>query len=77
MIEANKIDNGKTNGTIRGIEKSKNFNTDVKSRSFPANSEINSQTVCNINIKNKIINTEASVVTKVLRRYRSSIFKPS
>ena len=76
-MDASKTDSGNTSGTMRGIEKSRNFKTEIKSRSLPANSEINSQTVCNINIKNNIINTEASVETKVFRRYRSSIFKPS
>jgi hypothetical protein len=45
MIEASKTDNGKTNGIILGIEKSRNFTTKIKSKSLPANSEIKSQTV--------------------------------
>ena len=67
-MEANKIESGKTKGTIRGIENNKNFKTIIKSRSLPVNSEINNQTVCSINIKNRIVNTDKSVVEKVLRR---------
>jgi hypothetical protein len=44
-MDANKTDSGKTSGIILGIEKSRNFTTRIKSRSLPASSEINNQTV--------------------------------
>jgi hypothetical protein len=45
IIEDNRIDSGNTNGTIRGIEKAKNFMIISKSKSFPASSAMNNQTV--------------------------------
>ena len=45
MIDANNTDSGKTKGIIRGIEKPKNLIIITKSKSLPANSDINSQTV--------------------------------
>jgi len=53
MMEANRTERGKTRGTILGMEYIKNFTIRIKSRSFPANSAIKSQTVCKINIKKK------------------------
>jgi hypothetical protein len=44
-MEASKTDSGKTNGIILGIEKRRNFTTNIKSRSLPASSEIKSHTV--------------------------------
>jgi hypothetical protein len=44
-MEANNTDKGKTKGMILGIEKSKNLTTMIKSKSLPANSVMNSQTV--------------------------------
>ena len=44
------------------------------SKSFPANSEINSQTTCNTNMKKRITNTEVNVVRKDFNKYLSSIF---
>ena len=74
MMDANRIERGNTNGTILGIEKVKNFTINKKSKSLPANSEIKSQTVCNINIKKRITNTVANVVRKDFNKYLSSIF---
>jgi len=45
MIEESKTDKGKTKGIIRGIANNKNLQTIIKSKSFPANSAIKSQTV--------------------------------
>jgi hypothetical protein len=45
MMEDNKTESGNTNGTIRGIENKRNFKTSIKSKSLPASSEINNQTV--------------------------------
>lgn len=61
MIEANNTDKGKTNGIILGIENNKNFTTIKKSKSLPANSEMNNQTVCSIKMKNKITKTDVKV----------------
>jgi hypothetical protein len=44
-MEANKMDRGNTKGIIRGIENSKNFIINAISKSLPANSAINNQTV--------------------------------
>ncbi|EIA08721.1 hypothetical protein HJ01_02443 [Flavobacterium frigoris PS1] len=44
-MEANKMDRGNTKGIIRGIEKSRNLIIKDISKSLPANSAINSQTV--------------------------------
>lgn len=74
MIEANKTDKGKTRGIILGIENNKNFTTKNRSRSLPANSEIKSQTVCNMNIKKRITNTVVNVIRKVFSKYLSKIF---
>jgi len=74
MIDAKRTDKGNTKGTIRGIENTKNFTTIKKSRSFPANSEMNNQTVCKMNIKNKITNTVVNVIKKDLSKYLSNIF---
>ena len=73
-MEARSTDNGNTKGTIRGIENTKNLSTIKKSRSFPANSEMKSQTVCKMNIKNKITNTVVNVIKKDLSKYLSNIF---
>jgi hypothetical protein len=73
-MEAKSIESGKTSGTNRGIEKSKNLNTIEVSKSLPANSAISSQTVCNMNIKKRITNTTVNVIRKVFRMYLSIIF---
>ena len=73
-MEANKIDRGNTNGMIRGIENKRNFITNAKSKSLPASSAMNSQTVCSMNIKNKITNTVANVIKNVFNKYLSRIF---
>jgi hypothetical protein len=44
MIEDNKTDKGSTKGTTLGILKSKNLPIMNRSKSFPASSDINSQT---------------------------------
>jgi hypothetical protein len=41
---------------------------------LPANSAINSQTVCKMNIKNKITNTVVNVIIKDFNKYLSKIF---
>ncbi len=74
MMDANTTESGSTNGIILGNEKSKNFITVKKSRSLPANSAINSQTVCKMNIKNKITNTVVNVIIKDFNKYLSKIF---
>jgi hypothetical protein len=74
MMEAKSIESGKTSGTNRGIEKSKNFNTIEVSKSLPANSAISSQTVCKMNIKKRITNTTVNVIRKVFKMYLSIIF---
>lgn len=73
-MEASKIDNGNTSGTIRGIAKAKNLITITRSKSLPANSDINNQTVCKMKIKNKITNTVVNVVRNVFNKYLSRIF---
>jgi hypothetical protein len=73
-MEANSMDNGKTNGTKRGIEKSKNFSTIAVSKSLPANSAMSNQTVCKMNIKKSITNTTVNVIKKVFKMYLSIIF---
>ena len=73
-MDANKIDNGSTNGTMRGMANKRNFKTSTMSKSFPASSAIKSQTVCKINIKKRITNTEVNVIRNVFKRYLSSIF---
>ena len=70
------MERGNTNGTTFGIEYIKNLRIRIKSKSLPASSAIKSQTVCNMNIKKRITNTEVNVIRKVLRRYLSSIFTP-
>ncbi len=74
MMEANKTDSGKTKGIILGIENNKNLSTKPKSKSFPASSAINNQTVCKMKIKNKITNTVVNVVKNVFSKYLSKIF---
>ena len=74
MIEAKSIDNGNAIGTILGMKNTINFKIRVKSRSFPASSEIKSQTVCKMKIKKRITNTEVNVVRNVFRMYLSRIF---
>jgi hypothetical protein len=74
MIEAKSMESGKTNGTKRGIENSKNLSTIEKSKSLPASSAISNQTVCNMNIKKRITNTTVNVIRKVFRIYLSIIF---
>ena len=44
-MEDNNIESGNTNGTILGIEKPRNLKTMIRSKSFPANSDMNNQTV--------------------------------
>ncbi|ANO48839.1 hypothetical protein Pf1_00591 [Flavobacterium columnare] len=73
-MEANSTVKGITIGISFGVAKIKNLMIIKKSRSFPANSDINNQTVCKMNIKNKITNTEVNVIKKDLSRYRSRIF---
>ena len=68
------MDNGNTIGTMLGIEKSRNLTISIKSKSFPANSDIKSQTVCNIKMKKRITKTEANVVKNVFKMYLSRIF---
>lgn len=74
MIEARSTDRGSTIGTIRGIAKSKNLMTIKVSKSLPANSEINNQTVCRMKIKNRITKTEENVIQNDFNKYRSIIF---
>jgi hypothetical protein len=74
MIEANRIDKGRTSGTNRGIENNKNLITIEKSKSLPANSAISSQTVWRMNIKKRITNTTVNVIRKVFKMYLSRIF---
>jgi hypothetical protein len=74
MMDAKSIESGKTNGTNLGIENSKNFKTIEVSKSLPANSAINSQTVCRMNIKKRITNTTVNVIRKVFKMYLSIIF---
>jgi hypothetical protein len=74
MMEANNTDRGSTKGTIRGIEKVKNFKIIIKSKSLPANSDINNQTVWSMNMKKRITNTVANVVRNVFNKYLSRIF---
>ena len=73
-MEANKTDNGNTSGIILGILNKRNFKIIMKSKSFPANSEINSQTTCKTNMKNRITNTVANVMRNDFNKYLSSIF---
>lgn len=73
-MEASKIDKGRTNGTNRGIENNKNWIIINVSKSLPANSAINSQTVCKMNIKKRITNTTVNVIRNVFRMYLSIIF---
>ena len=73
-MEASKIDRGNTSGMIRGIENKRNFITNAKSKSLPASSAMNNQTVCSMNIKNKITNTVANVIKNVFNKYLSRIF---
>ena len=73
-MEANNTESGNTIGTNLGIAKRRNFKIIMKSKSFPANSEINSQTVWSMNIKNKITNTVVNVVRKDFNKYLSIIF---
>lgn len=73
-MEASKIDKGRTNGTNLGIENNKNFMIIDTSKSLPANSAINSQTVCKMNIKKRITNTTVNVIRNVFRMYLSIIF---
>jgi len=73
-MDASKTDNGKTSGMILGIEKSRNFTTSIRSKSLPASSEINSHTVCSMNIKKRITNTVVNVIRNVFSKYLSKIF---
>jgi hypothetical protein len=72
-MEANNMERGKTSGTTLGMEYIKNLRINIISRSFPASSAIKSQTVCKINIKKRITNTEVNVIKKVFKRYLSRI----
>ncbi|GEC78629.1 hypothetical protein FAQ01_14990 [Flavobacterium aquatile] len=74
MIEAKRTESGNTIGIILGIANSKNFKINSISKSFPASSEMNNQTVCNMNIKNKITNTVVNVIKNVFNKYLSNIF---
>lgn len=62
MMDDSNTVSGKTIGINLGDAKAKNFIIIMKSRSLPANSDINNQTVCKMNIKNKITNTEVNVI---------------
>ena len=73
-MDAKSTESGKTNGIILGIEKSRNFTTNNKSRSLPASSDINSHTVCSMNMKNRITNTVVNVSKNVFNKYLSRIF---
>ena len=73
-MAANQIESGSTKGTILGIASIKNFNTMKISKSFPASSAINSQTVCRTNTKKRITNTVVNVPKKVFNKYLSRIF---
>jgi hypothetical protein len=75
-MDDNNMESGKTNGTTLGIEYIKNFKINIKSKSFPASSAIKSQTVCKMNIKKRITNTEVNVIKNVFKRYLSRIFTP-
>ena len=44
-MEANSIESGNTNGTIRGMENARNLIIINRSKSLPANSDMNNQTV--------------------------------
>jgi hypothetical protein len=74
MIEANKIDNGNTKGTIVGQKYNTNLTMVIKSKSLPANSAMKSQILCKMKIKNKMTNTEAKVIKKDFKIYLSIIF---
>ena len=73
-MEDNNTESGNTKGTILGIENNKNFITSKKSKSLPASSEMKSQTVWSMNIKNKITNTVVNVIKNVFNKYLSNIF---
>ena len=73
-MDANSTESGSTNGIILGILKSKNLRIIIKSKSFPANSEMKSHTTCKTNMKNRITNTEVNVMRKDFNKYLSSIF---
>ena len=68
------MDSGSTNGTKLGIFNKRNLPIRSMSKSFPANSDIKSQTVWRININKRITNTVVNVVMKDLRMYLSRIF---
>jgi hypothetical protein len=59
------MESGNTSGIIRGIENIKNLMIRYI-QSLPASSAMNSQTVCSMNIKNKITNTVVNVIRNVL-----------
>jgi hypothetical protein len=67
------MESGNTSGIIRGIENIKNLMIKATSKSLPASS-VNSQTVCSMNIKNKITNTVVNVIRNVFNKYLSRIF---
>ena len=73
-MDAKTTERGNAIGTKLGILNNKNFNIKLKSKSLPANSEMNNQTVCRIKIRNKITNTEINVNAKDFKMYLSSIF---
>ena len=73
-MEANSTERGSTSGTILGVANKRNFKTETKSKSFPASSEINSQTVCKMKIKNRMTNTVKKVDMNCLNKYLSRIF---
>ena len=52
-MDASKTDRGSTSGNKLGILNSKNFRIKKTSKSLPASSEINNQTVWRMNIKKK------------------------
>lgn len=74
MIEARRIDRGKISGTIVGIAYERNLRTNQILKPFPANSGIYIHKSCKMKIKNKITNTEANVVKKLIMMYLSIIF---
>lgn len=73
-MEANSTESGSTKGTILGVANRRNFRTEIKSRSFPASSDINNHTVCRIKIKNRMTNTVKKVDMNCLNKYLSRIF---
>ena len=74
MIDANNTDSGRTRGTTRGMANKRNLITEIKSKSFPANTAINNQTVWRIKINKRMTNTVVNVEMNNFSKYLSSIF---